>query len=396
MSFSLVLLGKLPPTCGQVSTLNLWLIAGLRDRGVNVTVCTDALFPQKSAVKSDLRSDQQSALDALLANVRVIYAAHLSTQAFLPFSELGYLSYLSAARLAVVEHQPDVIFSHYLEPYALVGAQLSQEFGIPHVVTHAGSDIARLCKTENVKEVYRAAFSRNCHFVGKTELARSIFKGIPSFSVNPYLPDPRHFFFTGDEQRNANKHDPMFGFYGKFVNGKNLDRLIAAFRVFRDRYGAGRLLLIGNDLGGSFRISDWVDSARDPSITICPFIPNWEVPALLNSLSCLIYTKAGYRVPQHAAIVMREAVACQVPVLATQESLDGSPFGLAKLGRIQTLSADADPSIMAEAMAEIVHNPPVVVAGREAYFAQGYTNYVDSWMDCLSRAIGGVQTLNRF
>jgi glycosyltransferase involved in cell wall biosynthesis len=390
VTLRVALLGKFPPTCGQVSTLDLWMVAGLAERGVEIAICSDALFPRKRSVMAAPSPEREQALKALLPGVEIDYAGHLSEKTFLPFSELGYVSYLAAARETVLRHRPDVILSHYLEPYALAGGQLAAEFGIPHVVTHAGSDIVRLCADEAIRSLYSSVLSKAAYFVPKSRIARDRFGGdAPVFDISPYMPDPRHFGRGEEAGGRAAGGEPLFGFYGKFVHGKGLDKLIAAFRAFRERHGKGRLVLIGGDIGGAFAMASLLDPDLDGAVEVRGFVPNWEIPQVLRSLTCLVYTKGGYRVQQHAAIVLREAVACGTPVIATEESLAGSPSDLLRFGLIRFIEADGGVDELVEAMAGMAADPPVAPDSLQNYFADGYERYVDSWHRCLAEAAEG-------
>jgi glycosyltransferase involved in cell wall biosynthesis len=393
MALKIVILGKFPPTCGQVSTLNLWLAAGLADKGAEVVVCTDAHYPRKQSVRAPCDTESAEVLNELPHGVSVVYALHLANSIFLPFSELGYVSYLAETRKAVLAFQPDMIFSHYLEPYALAGCHIAKELDIPHVVTHAGSDIVRLCESENLRTLYRSILKDVNYFVPKSQIAKDIFSDSCSTrSVSPYLPNPRYFNSSNkiDNVNSDNQDEPIFGFYGKFVYGKKLDDIILAFRHYRQTHGKGRLLFIGGEIGGKFKLSDFVDASLDESIEIRPFIPGWEVPQLLNSLSCLIYTKSGYMVTQHAAIILREAVACKTPVISTQESLAGCPSSLLQFAQITFVEHDAKAEVLSSAMDKMVKigrtDAETTDEPAHDYFKRGYQQYVDSWYQCLSDA----------
>jgi glycosyltransferase involved in cell wall biosynthesis len=387
VTLRVALLGKFPPTCGQVSTLNLWMAAGLAERGVEVAICSDALFPRKRSVMASPSREREDALRALLPGVEIDHAGHLSEKTFLPFSELGYVSYLAAARDTVLRHRPDVILSHYLEPYALAGGRLAAELGIPHVVTHAGSDIVRLCADESIRSLYRSILAEAACFVPKSRIAREMFGGdAPLFDIAPYMPDPRHF--APRAAAGAPDWEPLFGFYGKFVHGKGLDKLLMAFRAFRRRHGRGRLLLVGGNIGGAFAMEGLLDPDEE-AVEVRDFVPNWEIPQFLRGLTCLVYTKSGYRVQQHAAIVLREAVACGTPVIATEESLAGSPSDLLRFGLIRLIDAEASTEDLAEAMAGMAADPPAAPDSLRSYFTDGYARYVEAWHRCLAEAAEG-------
>nr|WP_269082372.1 glycosyltransferase [Thalassomonas viridans] len=163
-----------------------------------------------------------------------------------------------------------------------------------------------------------------------------------------------------------------------------------AFHHYRQKYDKGRLLFVGGEISGKFRLSDYLDESLDDAIEVRRFIPNWEVPCLLNSLSCLIYTKSGYKVAQHAAIMLLEAVACNTPVIATEESLLGYPDILLDYAQLAFVDPDAGAEAISFAMAETAEaGRKGAVPGHKAYFEQGYARYVDSWYQCLHDAASG-------
>lgn len=389
MGLTVAILGKFNPTCGQVSTLNTWLAVGLAEKGVNVVVCTDAQYPRKEAVRVTSGVTDRQINSELFDGVTVVYAEHLEESVFLPFSELGYVSYLAHARKTIQECRPDVILSHYLEPYALAGCQIAAEFRIPHVVTHAGSDIVRLCGSDMLRSLFRSLLTNVTYFVPKSKIAREMFGDVcATRNVAPYWPDPRYFNSTSRSTSivRPGLNEPIFGFYGKFVHGKKLDEVISAFRIYRERFGRGRLILIGGEIGGKFHLDDYVRKEDHGSIEVHDFIPNWEIPGFINQLTCLIYTKSGYKVAQHASIILREAIACGASVIATEESFAGSPVSLSKLGRVTRVDSDIDPEALSHVMAEVVETACQDAEPIRGYFERGYQEYVESWYQCLKDA----------
>lgn len=392
MSKSILFISKFPPTCGQVSSISFWLAVGLRDAGYKITACSDALFPAKQEVAYSRKYDLGNNIPDIPP---CSYPELLSEHLFFPHSDLSFLTLLTSANRLVEDIRPDVLFSSYLEPYALVGHFLSLEHGIPHVVTHAGTDIRRLGTLEAVTALYRRILTQPTRFIAKNKFAASL-TGALARPLAPYWPPPNIFTrrrfdrTTSDiyptKFRSFRGQEPIFGFYSKFTLGKNIRNIVDAFANYRKLYSSGLLWLVGGPIANSINVLELIEAAGvEPFVANTPFLPNWRVPEFINACSCIVYMKDGYKVDGHGSIVPREVLSCGCHIIVTAESLDRSSF-LRTNPLVHTVDNAAD-------LAEIVTRMRSAtlsdgVRDCNSIPVHGFQEYVSSWSDIFEETGG--------
>jgi hypothetical protein len=394
--YRILMVGKYPPTAGQVSTLNLWLSIGLHNLGHKVVFCSDALTSRKQTVLCCGILEVSEFLRKAAPGLQVEYADNLDEAIFFPFSDLSFLALLAKVHTIVIAHRPDVIFSHYLEPYSLIGHIVARQYGIPHVVTHAGSDVNRLCRNDSVLQIYKLVARSADIFVAKTALAARVFDEPLNGALRPYFPITTVFNPNRDLSStylpirlkewfmSFPNDEPTLLFYGKFTSGKCLLEILSAFSLFRQVSGSGRLLLIGGEVGAGFSFRDQIDNmAHNSSLLIHQFVPNWSLPAIIKKCTAVIYLKQGYLAANHVSIVPREVVACGTPLITTPEALSGSPS--IDMSSVHVVNA-VDPAHLASKMSHVVAAPRSVANSRTHDF---YAAYVSSWEKCIVSAIEG-------
>ncbi|MDN3568009.1 glycosyltransferase [Paeniroseomonas aquatica] len=335
-------MGKFPPTVGQVSTLNFWLAIGLKRLGHDVIVCSDSMSTVKDAVRA--HTDESLARPpAELANIEVQYADIEDPTLYLPFANIEFTKFLSKSFAALKSFRPDVLLSHYLEPYALVGHFVAEALRIPHVITHAGTDAVRLCSDEAIAEVYREVAQKARRFVAKSRIAAERFgAALDGPRPAPYFPPSEYFQATDapttfrsllTAKFGLSKDEPIFGFYGKFTRGKCLFELLTAFTEFRNAHASGKLCLVGAPLNNGLNLAEDAASCRIlDHVSIHKPLPNWQIPDFIQSCTAVVYLKEAYKVAQHRSIVPREVLACGARLIATDESLLGVPEALKSSG----------------------------------------------------------------
>ena len=347
-----------------------------------MTVCSDAKFKTKKIVASG--NIEELALKAA-RRVRVVYPEELADRLFMPFSDLAFVSYLSGALAAVSSERPDVIFSHYLEPYALAGHILSQSLEIPHVITHAGSDVGRLCSDEAVEQLFRLVSDAGI-FVPKSRGGQKLSTDRSGARIRPYWPPPALFKPTDHRPGNDLSSDgPTFGFFGKFVRGKGLDKILQAFRDFRLRSGSGRFVFVGGDIGGEFSLDRMRnDLGLQDSVATQQFIPNWQIPDFISRCDAMVYIKDAYMTDYHSSIVPRELIACGAPIVCSAEALTGlsaEQLAGANLFEVDPSSVNAICSALENATSG--SRPRVSSYDEE----QAHRDYIESWETRLETAV---------
>lgn len=381
---TILLLSKFAPICGQVSTLNLWLARALCSAGFKIVVCSDSRFETKRRVS--FGDDWWGATGAdVLKDVAVIEARHIAETEFLPFSELSFLSYLASANEAFEQHTPDLIFSHYLEPYSLAGHFLSSKWDVPHMVTHAGSDIGRLCRVPAVLKVMQHVLGKADGFIAKNRTAASISQET-SLRPSPYFPDPT--IFRRNVATSALKlrglsfsNGPILGFYGKFVHGKQLELVLDSFQQLTLAKPNARMIFVGGDIGGDFCLSDRIsERGMEDHISTVGYLPNWLIPDFINSCDLMVYMKAGYRTDSHSSIVLRELIACNAKVLTTTESVRGLPEQLRQAKNVYLVEENARPAMIASTLQIALDAKITDFESREELLATGHQAFSDSWI----------------
>src|SRR6266511_3972595 len=171
-------LSKYPPIEGQVSTITYWLAYGLAKRGHEIIVVTNASEVEQAG-RLYFRNCETGWLEPQFpapgGRVRLFTTPPTDPkQYYIPWANPFVTKLVAQGLKAVRDCIPDLIFSYYLEPYAIAGHLLASWTGRPHIVTHAGSDIGRLCSYPDMREVYAEIVARAKQFIARNTLARQL------------------------------------------------------------------------------------------------------------------------------------------------------------------------------------------------------------------------------
>ncbi|MCB9082591.1 MAG: glycosyltransferase family 4 protein [Lewinellaceae bacterium] len=156
--------------------------------------------------------------------------------------------------------------------------------------------------------------------------------------------------------------DPYFFYVGAMHPRKNVERLIAAFDLFRRRTGANVRLLLGGRLAwqtGSLREA-YENAEYREAITFLGYLPESELPKVLGSALALTYVsmEEGFGVP------VLEALHTETPVITSNRSSLPEVAGEAAL-----LVDPTDPEAIAAALQQLWEQPglreELVVKGRQ-------------------------------
>ena len=162
-----------------------------------------------------------------------------------------------------------------------------------------------------------------------------------SIEVIPYPIDLELFRPAPKSTRTA--AEPIFLWLGRAVPRKRLDLMIAAFELYRERYGCGRLLIVGgfSYLEGQARLIEQ-SSARE-FIEFRKQIPRAEVSSLFSSVDVLVQPSELENFGSSVA----EALASGVP------SVVGATNGTKEfLGACGFIFSSYTPEAVCDAMAE--------------------------------------------
>ena len=144
-----LLLAKYPPIVGGLATVNYWKAWLLAQAGVKITIVTNA--DEVSKAHGLIWQCSEA-----LPNVRVKYLSKSNHYKIIPRSQ-AYVTRLVSVSCSVLETEKiDFIEASYLEPNGASAVMLSQWFGLPYGIKHAGSDVGKLL--DGIE--YSAAYQR--------------------------------------------------------------------------------------------------------------------------------------------------------------------------------------------------------------------------------------------
>lgn len=270
------LISKYPPIQGGISSKTYWMSQRLAEIGIEPNVITNS-----NCIKSEyLIDDNQSETKTNL----FIHYIDPEIPWHIPYSKL-YISSLLDKTLEVIDkYQIDLIDTNYLIPYGIVGYLASKIRGIPYIVRHGGSDLAKFLKQgifssllENVIRDARAIITDI-----KNENLFKYTNGV-IYKLPRYIPDERYF-----KPAYAVRKFPAFAYIGKvnyYWKHKSLDKIVDLFSGVKQEH---KLLFIGQ--GNGFNdFTDFVKQSGLGSYEFKKFIHPEKMPGLLNSIDFLIY-----------------------------------------------------------------------------------------------------------
>lgn len=318
---------KYPPIQGGVSSGAYWLTKNLGEAGHANLIITNANeceeWFHEDFTEEDLKKLEPK--NTKLFNITIDKKSLAPVPSFKPYTIL-----LSSMMFDVLERESvDLIESHYLVPYgvsAILYKKLS-ETKIPVILKPSGSDTQNLlfkpsyrsCLLKTIREFNYIFVNTNKQKLFISENfdvpEEKIFVvGIPidtkSFNPNIAPIDVRTF----DERINPEK--PILTFFGKITKTKGVLEFINAAKKLEIDY---QILFVGdgpfkNDLKiavNQLGISDKVFYARPQ--------PPWRVPEIINASSIIVVPQYRFPIKVHFSTVLKEAMACEKPVLASNE-----------------------------------------------------------------------------
>lgn len=129
-----LLLGKYPPGQGGIAAKSYWLSRALAPRGIRFDVVTIVPPVYRSEATGELPDTVR--LRQLTPDDEPPW--------FIPGGKLWTERLVSAALELANTEPPDLVEANYLAPYAMAAFVVSRLLGVPLLLRHAGSDLAKL------------------------------------------------------------------------------------------------------------------------------------------------------------------------------------------------------------------------------------------------------------
>lgn len=222
----ILLIGKFPPCQGGISSKTYWLCRALASHDINFDIVT--------IVPALYRSETTGELPG---NVRL---RQITTDEeppwFIPGGELWLERLVSNALDFSADQLPDVVEANYLAPYGFAAFVVSRILGVPLLIRHAGSDLAKLSNWGPTQSALKSLMI-NADFIATTTDAISQLPNRHSspnslVSLPRYTPDPQAFQYIGNKSACCDLR--LAGKINYFWKLKAFDTLLAALKLRPD------------------------------------------------------------------------------------------------------------------------------------------------------------------
>ena len=181
----ILLLGKFPPAQGGISAKTYWLARTLAATGISFDIVTIAPPSYRTAAPATAPPDLRQ---------RICEAE--ASPWFLPGGDLCTEHVITEALVLAAERAPDAIEANYLAPFGIAALVAARLLGVPLIIRHAGSDIAKLLDWPPARGALRALLGA-ANLVLTTPDARPRLEDLtPSrrlLALPRYAPDPAAF-----------------------------------------------------------------------------------------------------------------------------------------------------------------------------------------------------------
>ena len=280
---------------------------GLAERNVEVHIITNA-----NCVEGKYYIDDNS--PELPANLTVHYIDP-DIPWHIPCSELYVPGLLDKSLKIIDDNQIDFIDTNYLIPYGIVGYLLSNITGIPYILRHGGSDLAKFLNKDVFRHLLRNVI-QNAAAIITDDKNRVIFEAInPNVYVLPrYIPDERYFNPTI-----ASHEMPTFACIGKinhYWKYKSLDKIVDIFAGIEEEHA---LRFVGQGKGFA-EFSKFAEVHGLKTHEFREFVHPANIPQLLGQIDYLLYFSQDNPIEDFSNIVC-EALWSGVPLI-TDEKMD--------------------------------------------------------------------------
>ena len=305
-----LLIGKYPPCQGGIAAKTYWMSRALSKAGVVFDVVTVVPPRYSCPVPADeARRQRVAAIDPVAAPW------------FVPEADLWTERLVAAGLEMAASSPPDLIEVNYLAPFGLAGVVLARQLGVPLLVRHAGSDIAKLLSwAPAARALSMVMESAACVVTPETTpLCFESTAAHPPMVVRlpRYVPDPGAFspVLAGDKAPPAS---PVVLYAGKlnyYWRLKALDSLLAAL-VLRPDW---RLIAVANGTGKEAFLAEIRRLKLTERVVLRDFVHPSDMPAVLAEASAIwVVERPGG--PEDYSNLVAEAVASGRPCLVSRAS----------------------------------------------------------------------------
>lgn len=223
---------------------------------------------------------------------------------------------LNVALEVIGENGIDVIDTGYLIPYGIVGYLASMATGVPFVIRHGGSDLAKFFRNNVWSILLRKTIGAASLVITDRENL-NLFLGLNprSVAIPPYVPDPRYF----NTVNRPILERPVLALIGKanyYWRHKAWDRAIGLMQLLDLNH---RRVVLSQGVG----VDDFRNYAKEKlgdTIDFAPFIHPNIMPEILRSISAVFCFEDSLPFPAFSNIAI-ETLCCGSAVITDNPHL---------------------------------------------------------------------------
>lgn len=256
-----------------------------------------------------------------------------------PRNWLRYIIYISLGRKIIRENNIRIISAYNLYSYGLIGAELSEEFGIPLVMTNFGEIYNMTNFFKKNKEMVKFICGVARKLLSCSRHCSESYKLLglaPSVDVIPYGINIKSFSPTHDPVKirkaiGLTEDDKVVLFVGRLVKDMGLQTLIEAIPKIVDENNSIKFLIVGQS--GELLLALMELAKRfEKQVFVMTNVPLEELPLYYAASTIVVTPTSGDRACSSLAAM--EAMATGRPVIAS------------KIGGIPELVVDNETGIL--------------------------------------------------
>lgn len=305
------IVSKFPPIEGGIAARTYWHVRRLLDAGHDVALVTNS-----GSVEAAYRIAGCEEHLGWLVRERGLHLHDVpgSVPWHVPDSS-GYLERLLNELLVVLRSgEWDQIESGYLVPYGIAGYLASKLTGVPHVVRHGGSDIAKFLDHPAYGALLRDVLL-DAQMVITDDDHEPILSTIGAKTERRPIDEIDQSAFGSDVHR-VPGCPRVYAYVGKINyhwRRKGLDQIVDWYA--RQDPSKAALRIVGQGIGES-DFHQWASERLGFVLPIEPFVPPWDMPPLLSSVDA-VFALGGDPTVRNTSLLAIEARRMGVEVIET-------------------------------------------------------------------------------
>ena len=295
---NVLFIGKFPPIQGGTASTSFWRVKALEKFGINFEVITAILDSSEFIIKSDFSCDG-------------IHLIHEKMPWHIPYSQLYAERLISKAIDLSKNKKFDLIEGCYLFPYGFSAFVVSQLLNKPLLLRHAGSDLYRISKDSNIKQLLSLMLMKATTVTNPDGYStlKSICPDAKIIIADRYVPNDNFF-------KNFKLKKYTASFLGKVTEKWDRSQLDFFYTELKKRHYNGDIEVYSNN----YTIETFNEFFKDSEYKVIPngFVPPDFVPNILSKTKYLLVSKIPSGIPEESNIYVEGITSGCTPICITK------------------------------------------------------------------------------